>query len=54
MPEVDKLVVVDWPRGKHGHVTLEGLPDGVEVAKFHITVRVESPDMDVPTGAECG
>jgi len=29
--KVEKIVIVDWPRGKHGHKSIENLPEGVEV-----------------------
>lgn len=31
LPKVGKLVAVDWPQGKKGHLEVKGLPESVEV-----------------------
>jgi len=35
LPKIDKIVAVDWPQGKHGHLPVEELPEGVEVKAAH-------------------
>lgn len=31
LPKVEKIVAMDWPQGKHGHLPVEGLPERIEM-----------------------
>lgn len=45
LPKVGKLVAVDWPQGKKGHLEVTGLPENVQVPDKPLSGTPRTPTL---------